>query len=72
MFQPVGYGFDEQCVKAAADWEFKPAVDVDNRPVPVKYDYHIGIRRLKISGQQRFTSARHKHKHTDAQSVVVN
>jgi hypothetical protein len=31
--QPVGYGVDEQYVKAAKDWEFKPAVDADHRPV---------------------------------------
>lgn len=32
--QSVGFGVDEQFVKAAKNWEFKPAVDPDNRPVP--------------------------------------
>jgi outer membrane biosynthesis protein TonB len=31
--QPVGYGVDEQFVKAVKDWQFKPAVDADKRPV---------------------------------------
>jgi len=33
--KPLGYGFDEQYVKAAKDFEFKPAVDADNKLVPV-------------------------------------
>jgi hypothetical protein len=33
--QPIGYGVDEQYVKAAKDFEFKPAVDADNKPVAV-------------------------------------
>jgi hypothetical protein len=33
--QPLGYGFDEQYLKAAKDFEFTPAVDADNKPVPV-------------------------------------
>jgi FlgO protein len=36
--QPVGFGVDEQYVKAAREWEFKPAVDADNKPVPVLWD----------------------------------
>ena len=39
VVQPVGFGFDEQLTKTAADWEFKPAVDPDNRPVPVIYPF---------------------------------
>lgn len=33
--QPMGYGIDEQYVKAAKDFEFKPAIDADNKPVSV-------------------------------------
>jgi hypothetical protein len=33
--QPIGYGVDEQYIKAAKDFEFKPAVDADNKPVAV-------------------------------------
>lgn len=43
VVQPVGYGFDEQYMKAVADWEFKPAVDADNRPVSVIYPFHISF-----------------------------
>jgi hypothetical protein len=42
--QPVGYGFDEQYMKAAADWESKPAVDADNRPVAVIYPFRISFK----------------------------
>jgi len=31
VVQPVGYGFDEQYMKAVADWEFRPAVDPDSQ-----------------------------------------
>ncbi|HEV3253412.1 MAG TPA: TonB family protein [Candidatus Acidoferrales bacterium] len=40
----VGYGFDEQYVKAAESWEFQPAVDADNKPVPVVYDFHFYVK----------------------------
>ena len=43
VIQPVGYGFDEQYVKAAKDWELKPAVDADNKPVPVLYDFQLSF-----------------------------
>jgi TonB family protein len=33
--KPIGYGVDEQYVKAAQAFEFKPAVDPDNHPVAV-------------------------------------
>jgi hypothetical protein len=39
--EPVGYGFDEQYVKAVEGWELKPAVDPDNRPVSAIYDFHL-------------------------------
>jgi len=35
VIQPIGFGIDAQYVKALPESEFKPAVDVDNRPVPV-------------------------------------
>jgi len=41
VVQPVGYGFDEQYMKAVEGWEFKPAVDADNRPVSVDYTFTI-------------------------------
>jgi len=41
--QPVGFGFDEQYVKAAKDWEFRPAVNADNKPVPVNYVYRLSF-----------------------------
>jgi hypothetical protein len=43
VVQPIGYGFDEQYVKSAKDWELIPAVDADNKPVPVTYDFHIAF-----------------------------
>jgi TonB family protein len=43
VIQPVGYGFDDRYVKAAKDWELKPAVDADNKPVPVLYDFQISF-----------------------------
>jgi TonB family protein len=44
VVQPVGYGFDEQYVKMIESWEFKPAVDADNRPVPVNYPFHFDFK----------------------------
>lgn len=41
--QPVGFGFDEQYVKAAQDWQFKPAVNADNQPVPVNYVFRLSF-----------------------------
>ena len=41
--QPVGFGFDEQYVKAAQGWELTPAVDADGRTVPVLYDFHVSF-----------------------------
>ncbi|MGC1267586.1 MAG: TonB family protein, partial [Candidatus Acidiferrum sp.] len=41
--RPVGFGFDEQYAKAAKDWEFKPAVNADNKPVPVNYEYRLAL-----------------------------
>jgi hypothetical protein len=41
---PVGYGFDEQYAKAAADWELMPAVDPDNKPVSATYIFHIDFK----------------------------
>jgi len=39
--KPVGYGLDEQYLKAAADWEFTPAVDPNNKPVPVHMSFDV-------------------------------
>lgn len=32
----LGYGLDESAVKTVKKWSFKPAVDRDGNPVPVK------------------------------------
>jgi TonB family protein len=44
VVQPVGYGFDEQYVKAAQGWELKPAVDADGKTVPVLYDFNLSFK----------------------------
>ena len=44
VLQPVGYGFDEQYVKAAQGWELKPAVGPDGKPVPVLYDFTLSFK----------------------------
>lgn len=44
VVQPVGYGFDEQYVKAAQEWELRPGVDADGRIVPVLYDFHLSFK----------------------------
>ena len=43
VMRPLGYGFDEQYAKAAADWTFTPAVDVDGKAVPATYAYHMSL-----------------------------
>lgn len=37
----VGYGVDEQYLKAATDWQFTPATDPDGRPVPVRMYFNV-------------------------------
>jgi TonB family protein len=44
VVQPVGYGFDEQYVKAAQGWELKPAVDADGKRVPVLYGFNLSFK----------------------------
>ena len=41
VIQPIGYGYDEQYMKMAESWEFKPAVDADNKPVSVLFPFTI-------------------------------
>jgi TonB family protein len=43
---PIGYGVDEQFLKAATDWEFTPATDPNNNSVPVHMFMiiHFGLR----------------------------
>jgi TonB family protein len=36
--QPIGYGVDDKYLDAAKAWEFKPAVDADNKPVPALWE----------------------------------
>ena len=44
--KPIGYGVDEQYVKAAETFEFKPAVDPDDHPVSVhtSMSIHMGFK----------------------------
>jgi Gram-negative bacterial TonB protein C-terminal len=44
VVQPVGYGFDEQYVKMAENFELKPAVDADNKPVSVLLPFSISFK----------------------------
>ena len=44
VVQPVGYGFDQQYVKMVENWEFKPAVDADNKPVGASYRFHSDLK----------------------------
>jgi len=37
----VGYGVDEQYLKAATDWQFTPATDPNGRPVPVHMHFNV-------------------------------
>ena len=41
--QPIGFGIDEQYVKALPNFEFTPAVDVDNHLVPVRFQFTFAI-----------------------------
>jgi TonB family protein len=41
---PIGYGVDEQYVKAVEAFEFKPAVDPDNHPVEVHTSMSIHMK----------------------------
>jgi TonB family protein len=41
--RPLGYGFDEQYMKAARDFEFTPAVDADNKPIAVRTHMDFSI-----------------------------
>jgi len=43
--QSIGYGIDEQYAKAAKDFEFKPAVDADNKPVSVRTPFTMTMNR---------------------------
>lgn len=43
VVQPVGFGFDEQLTKAAANWELSPAVDPDGKPVSVIYPFRFAF-----------------------------
>jgi TonB family protein len=33
---PIGFGIEEQYGKTMKDWEYKPALDADDKPVPVR------------------------------------
>jgi TonB family protein len=43
VLRPIGFGFDEQLAKVAADWEFRPATNADNKPVPVTYVFQFSF-----------------------------
>jgi len=42
--QPIGHGVDEQYAQAILDWEFRPAVDANRKPVPVHFFVNVAIR----------------------------
>ena len=35
MQKSLGYGLDEEAVRAVGSWRFKPATDASGKPVPV-------------------------------------
>ena len=41
--EPIGFGVDEQFVRAAKGWEFKPAVDMDGKRVSVTYAFQLAL-----------------------------
>jgi len=41
--KPLGYGLDESAVKTVKKWRFKPAVDRDGDPVPVKVAVQVSF-----------------------------
>jgi hypothetical protein len=41
--QPIGFGVDEQYIKALPESQFNPAVDADNRPVPVRFHMTFAV-----------------------------
>jgi TonB family protein len=40
----LGYGLDEEAVKAVGNWRFRPAVGLDGKPVPVWTDIEANFR----------------------------
>lgn len=44
VLKPVGFGIDEQFAKAAVNWEFKPAMNPENKPVPVDYMFQASFK----------------------------
>jgi TonB family protein len=40
----LGYGLDKQAVDVVQDWEFRPATDVDGKPVPVRLPIEVIFR----------------------------
>jgi TonB family protein len=40
----LGYGLDEEAVKAVRNWQFRPAVGLDGKPVPVWTDIEANFR----------------------------
>ena len=43
LVEPLGYGLDVQYVNAVKDWEFEPALDPDDKPVPVHMIYPVSV-----------------------------
>ena len=41
IITPIGFGFDEQLTKTAADWEFTPAIGPDGKIVPVTFPFQF-------------------------------
>jgi TonB family protein len=40
----LGYGLDEKAVEAVGTWQFEPAVDPNDQPVPVWTDVEVNFR----------------------------
>jgi TonB family protein len=40
----LGYGLDQEAVKAVGNWRFRPAVGLDGKPVPVWTEIEANFR----------------------------
>ena len=40
----LGYGLDENAIEAVGNWQFKPVVGPEDKPVPVWTDIEVNYR----------------------------
>lgn len=40
----LGYGLDENAIEAVRNWQFKPVVGLEDKPVPVWTDIEVNFR----------------------------